>query len=83
MNSALIDLYWSIGQRILEEQERQGWGNAVIARLADDLRRAFPEMTGLSRSNLQYMGAFVARWPQWDGNVPQSVGHFHPTENMN
>ena len=51
VNTALIDLYWNIGNRILAEQDRQGWGSAVIARLAADLRREFPEMTGLSRSN--------------------------------
>lgn len=25
LNTALVDLYWNIGNRILEEQERQGW----------------------------------------------------------
>lgn len=75
VNTSLINLYWSIGDRIITEQERQGWGSAVISRLAEDLRREFPEMTGLSRSNLQYMRAFAAAWPQWDPNVPQPVGH--------
>jgi predicted nuclease of restriction endonuclease-like (RecB) superfamily len=75
VNASLIDLYWTIGERILAEQERQGWGSAVITRLAEDLRREFPEMTGLSRSNLQYMRAFAAAWPDWDPNVPQPVGH--------
>jgi predicted nuclease of restriction endonuclease-like (RecB) superfamily len=75
VNTALIDLYWNIGNRILAEQERQGWGSAVITRLAEDLRREFPEMTGLSRSNLQYMRAFASAWPKWDQNVPQPVGH--------
>lgn len=60
VSTSLIDLHWKIGHRILDEQERQGWGSTVIARLADDLRREFPEMTGLSRSNLHYMRAFAA-----------------------
>lgn len=75
VNTALIDLYWNIGTRILAEQERQGWGSAVITQLAADLRREFPEMTGLSRSNLHYMRAFAAAWEDWDPNVPQPVGH--------
>ena len=70
VNTALIDRYWNIGNRILAEQERQGWGSAVITRLAEDLRREFPDMTGVSRSNLQYMRAFAAAWPAWDPNVP-------------
>ncbi len=43
--------------------------------MAEDLRREFPEMTGLSRSNLQYMRAFATAWLTWDPNVPQAVGH--------
>ncbi|MFF5794712.1 DUF1016 N-terminal domain-containing protein [Paeniglutamicibacter sp. NPDC012692] len=72
VNTALIDLYWNIGNRILAEQEDQGRGSSVITRLAEDLRREFPEMTGLSRSNLHYMRAFAAAWPDWNPNVPQA-----------
>lgn len=75
VNTALIDLYWNIGTRILAEQERQGWGSSVITRLAEDLRREFPDMTGLSRSNVHYMRAFAAAWPDWNPKVPQPVGH--------
>ena len=32
-------------------------------------------MTGLSRSNLQYMPSFAEAWPTFDPNVPQPVGH--------
>lgn len=42
VNTSLSDLYWNIGERILAEQERQGWGSAVITRLAEDLRRNGP-----------------------------------------
>lgn len=63
VNSALIQLYWEIGHDILEREGREGWGARVIDRLAADLRRAFPEMTGLSTRNLQYMRAFAAAWP--------------------
>jgi predicted nuclease of restriction endonuclease-like (RecB) superfamily len=35
----------------------------VIERLAEDLRRAFPEMTGISARNLKYMRAFAEAWP--------------------
>jgi hypothetical protein len=35
----------------------------VIKRLANDLRREFPDMKGLSPTNLQYMRAFAAAWP--------------------
>ena len=63
VNSELILLYWEIGGEILARQSEKGWGTKVIARLAADLRREFPEMTGLSRSNLHYMRSFAAAWP--------------------
>jgi hypothetical protein len=47
VNEELILLYWSIGRDILDRQTAAGWGARVIDRLAADLRRDFPEMTGL------------------------------------
>ncbi len=52
VNQELIQLYWSIGQDILARQMAAGWGARVIDRLALDLRRDFPKMTGLSARNL-------------------------------
>jgi predicted nuclease of restriction endonuclease-like (RecB) superfamily len=63
VNRALIELYWEIGSEILRRERSEGWGAKVIDRLAADLRREFPDMTGLSRRNLQYMQAFAAAWP--------------------
>ncbi len=63
VNQALIVLYWEIGREILRREQAQGWGAKVIDLLAADLRREFPEMTGLSRSNLKYMRAFAEAWP--------------------
>lgn len=39
VNTSLVTLYWSIGDQIITEQERQGWGSAVITRLAEELHR--------------------------------------------
>ncbi len=44
-------------------QEKEGWGTKVVDRLSRDLRRAFPDMTGLSARNLIYMRQFAASWP--------------------
>ena len=62
-NREMILLYWQIGRDILTRQEQEGWGAKVIDRLGADLRRAFPEMTGLSPRNLKYMRAFGEAWP--------------------
>jgi predicted nuclease of restriction endonuclease-like (RecB) superfamily len=64
VNEELILLYWSIGRDILDRQTATGWGARVIDRLAADLRRDFPEMTGLSPRNLKYMRAFAEAFPE-------------------
>jgi predicted nuclease of restriction endonuclease-like (RecB) superfamily len=71
INRELVVLYWTIGRDILGRQVREGWGARVIDRLAGDLGRAFPEMTGLSARNLKYMRAFAEAWP--DGEFVQQV----------
>ena len=73
VNRELILLYWQIGVDILARQAEQGWGAKVIERLAHDLRHAFPDMKGFSRTNLLYMRAFAAAWPD-QAIVQQAVG---------
>ncbi|GGM09647.1 PDDEXK nuclease domain-containing protein [Nakamurella endophytica] len=72
-NTELVRLYWRIGRLILDRQHAQPWGSKVIRQLAADLRREFPDMTGLSATNLQYMRAFAAAWPA-EPISPQPVG---------
>jgi len=62
-NDAQIRLYHSIGVDILARQSQQGWGAKVIDRLSRDLRAAFPEMKGLSTTNLKYMRFFAVECP--------------------
>lgn len=72
-NKELILLYWHIGSEILQRQKAQGWGAKVVAQLAADLKRAFPDMQGFSRTNLLYMRAFAEAYPELSF-VQQSVG---------
>ncbi len=62
-NTAMVMAYWDIGQVILTRQQSEGWGTKVIDRLSADLRKAFPDMQGLSPRNLKYMRSFAAAWP--------------------
>lgn len=64
VNQELVLLYWNIGKDILAKQKAEGWGSKVIQRLSRDLKQAFPEMKGFSRSNLMYMRAFAEAWPE-------------------
>ncbi|WP_299169736.1 YhcG family protein [uncultured Arthrobacter sp.] len=74
VNTQLIELYWNIGNEILSQQVRQGWGTGVVRQLAADLRAEFPQMKGLSPSNLQYMRAFAAAWQDEEPISQQTAG---------
>lgn len=63
VNRELIELYCCIGRDIVQRQEREGWGEAsVVDRLASDLQRAFPDMSGFSARNIWRMRAFHLVW---------------------
>jgi predicted nuclease of restriction endonuclease-like (RecB) superfamily len=59
VNEELVRLYWRIGKEIVTRQKKEGWGSKVVDRLADDLHKEFPEMSGLSARSLNYMHAFA------------------------
>jgi predicted nuclease of restriction endonuclease-like (RecB) superfamily len=75
VNRELVLLYWQIGCEILKRQQEQGWGSKVIEKLAKDLKREFPDISGFSRSNLLYMRAFAEAYPD-EQIVQQLVGQF-------
>ncbi len=47
---------------IAARQEAEGWGAAVIPRLAADLKNALPEQKGFSERNLKYMMRFAREY---------------------
>ncbi|MDD2479339.1 MAG: DUF1016 N-terminal domain-containing protein, partial [Victivallaceae bacterium] len=62
-NSALVLMYWDIGNSILAKQRKSGWGTKVIDRMSADLKEEFPDMSGFSPRNLKYMRKFAEAWP--------------------
>ncbi|MDD5657461.1 MAG: PDDEXK nuclease domain-containing protein [Elusimicrobia bacterium] len=54
----LLGLYWDLGKSIVERQEHESWGKAVVERLAADLHKEFPGVGGFSGGNLWRMRAF-------------------------
>ena len=62
VNRELILLYYKIGLAILEKQKEEGWGTKIIERVAKDLKQEFPEMTGLSKRNLEFMQQFASSY---------------------
>jgi predicted nuclease of restriction endonuclease-like (RecB) superfamily len=62
-NAELVLHYWEIGRDILASQKQEGWGTKVIDRLAGDLQREFPTLSGYTVPNLKYMRTFAEAWP--------------------
>lgn len=58
VNSTLIQLYWEIGYMIADKQQNSKWGAGIIDQVAKDLKRAFPDTSGFSRTNLFSMRKF-------------------------
>lgn len=85
VNAELIRLYWEIGLMLDARQKSEGWGAAIIPRLAQDIRNDLPEMKGFSERNIKRMLAFYREYrdlvlvPQpvapiaLAGKVPQAV----------
>jgi hypothetical protein len=63
VNRELLLLYWELGRDILARQVEGSWGAGIVDQVSRDLRAAFPDMKGFSRSNLKYMRAFAQAWP--------------------
>ncbi|MEU4361021.1 PDDEXK nuclease domain-containing protein [Promicromonospora sp. NPDC023987] len=63
VNTDLLRLYWSVGRDILDRQKSAGWGGKVVARIAADMKRDFPNERGWSRSSLLYMRRVAEVWP--------------------
>jgi predicted nuclease of restriction endonuclease-like (RecB) superfamily len=59
VNQELILLYWRIGKWLIEKIDNEGWGSKIITTLATDLERFFPDMSGFSLRNLNYMRRFA------------------------
>jgi predicted nuclease of restriction endonuclease-like (RecB) superfamily len=58
INHEMIFLYWDVGRGIVEKQKALGWGESVVEMVAEELRRAFPSMSGFSPRNMRDMKRF-------------------------
>ena len=78
VNSELVRLYWDIGRIIDARQKREGWGAAVIPRLAAELKNELPELKGFSERNIKRMLAFYRDYPEPSAIVPQTAAQLQP-----
>ena len=59
-NTALIDLYWRIGQTLSHKMAQGGWGKGVVTELARYIAHADPTIHGFSDKNLWRMRRWTA-----------------------
>jgi len=86
-NATLIEFYYDLGRMIVEKQAQSTWGDKLIQRLSKDLRAEFPEMSGLSYSNLRFCKQFFNYFqfcPKISETInKRSVNKLQNTDNKN
>ena len=80
VNTQLIALYWELGKMIVEKQKESHWGNAIIDKLAKDLKNEMPDNSGFSRSNLYNIRQFYLFYSDYP-IVQQLGGQLQLTDN--
>jgi hypothetical protein len=78
-NAELVRLYRDIGRMIDGRQRQEGWGAAVVPRLARELKNELPELKGFSERNIKRMLAFYRAYPDPSPTVPQAAAQLPPT----
>jgi predicted nuclease of restriction endonuclease-like (RecB) superfamily len=63
-NASMLMLYWEIGGVLATRQKNEGWGAAVLPRLATDLQNELPEVKGFSARNMRRMIQFHQEYPR-------------------
>lgn len=82
VNAELVRLYWDIGHIIDERQQREGWGAAVIPRLAVSLHNELPDVKGFSERNVKRMLAFYREYRGLVASSPQAATQIAPASKV-
>lgn len=57
-NTALIDLYWKVGEYVSNKIAAAGWGKGVVQQLSEYIEKTMPGIKGFSASNIWRMTKF-------------------------
>lgn len=76
VNHELVNFYWELGKDLIEKQKTFKWGEHFLDQVSRDMRTAFPEMTGFSRTNLVRMRKFASLYP--DDSIGAQAVHQLP-----
>lgn len=70
INTALIDLYWHIGQTISQKTQTEAWGKGVVKELAQYIAQNDPGIKGFSDKNLWRMKQFYETYQSEERLIP-------------
>ena len=63
-NTALIDLYWKVGEYLSQKIASAEWGDGVVRQLAEHISRNCPDIKGFSDKNLWRMKQFYETYAE-------------------
>lgn len=63
-NTALIDLYWKVGEYLSRKIANAEWGDGVVRQLADHISCNYPDIKGFSDKNLWRMKQFYETYAE-------------------
>ena len=63
-NTALIDLYWKVGEYLSKKIASAEWGDGVVRQLAIYINHNFPDIKGFSDKNLWRMKQFYETYAE-------------------
>lgn len=72
VNTALIDLYWRVGECISHKLTTAAWGESVVKQLANYITQQHPDLKGFTLPNLFRMRQFFETY-QHDEKVSPLV----------
>ena len=81
-NTALIDLYWQIGEYISEWISQSVWGAGVVEQLSAYIARQAPELKGFSDKNLWRMKQFFETYRDADPKLSALLREISWTNNL-
>lgn len=58
VNEELISLYWDFGKYISEKVNDSNWGDKIVDKLVDFMKREYPTMKGFTRRGIYRMKQF-------------------------
>ncbi len=60
VNRELLELYWHIGEDIVNRQKHSKWGEGLLRQMSIDLKNTFPDMAGIFRNEFENDAVMVS-----------------------